>query len=51
MMPGDFDVTEHNEPTSNEDENEDAVFDVISAVAMVLIPAMTMVYWLSGMPS
>ena len=34
-----------------EDTNDDALADVLSAVAMVVIPVMAVVYWLSGMVS
>ncbi len=33
-----------------QEANEDAMADVLSALACVLIPVITIVYWLSGMP-
>jgi hypothetical protein len=36
---------------STKTENEDGFADALSAVAIVVLPAMAIVYWLSGMPS
>jgi hypothetical protein len=35
--------------TTDNDSDENAFFDAMSAVAIVLIPVVTIVYWLSGM--
>jgi hypothetical protein len=32
-------------------ENEDAFVDAVSAVAVVVIPVIFVVYWLSGLPT
>ena len=32
-------------------ENEDAFADAVSAVLIVVIPVMAVVYWLSGLPT
>lgn len=31
--------------------NEDSVADAVSAVVLVLIPVVTIIYWLSGLPT
>jgi hypothetical protein len=35
----------------SEEKNGDATADALSAVAIVLIPVVGVIYWLSGMPS
>jgi hypothetical protein len=35
----------------SEQKNSDATADALSAVAIVLIPVVGVIYWLSGMPS
>lgn len=37
------------EPTI--ESNEDSFADAISAIAVVVIPVITIVYWLSGLPT
>ena len=34
-----------------EDSNEDALVDVLSAITLVLIPVVAIVFWLSGLPT
>ncbi len=36
---------------STKSENENGLVDAFSAVAIVVIPVVTIVYWLSGMPT
>ena len=36
---------------STKPENEDGFADAFSAVAVVVLPAMAVIYWLSGMPT
>ncbi len=38
-----------NEQTTENNPSEDGFVDAISAVAIVLIPVVTIIYWLSGM--
>lgn len=35
----------------NQDYDEDAMTDAVSAIVLVLIPVITIIYWLSGMPT
>lgn len=35
----------------NTPENEDGFADALSAVLIIVIPAMGVVYWLSGLPT
>lgn len=36
---------------STKPENEDGFADALSAVALVVLPVVAIVYWLSGMPT
>lgn len=36
---------------STNSENENAFADAFSAVAIVVLPAIAIIYWLSGMPT
>jgi hypothetical protein len=36
---------------STQPENEDGLADAFAAVAIVVIPVLAIIYWLSGMPT
>ena len=38
------------ENSAPEADNEDSAADAISAVAMIVIPWVAVIYWLSGLP-
>jgi hypothetical protein len=46
-------LSKHEVPMDQQSEqkNSDATADALSAVAIVLIPVVGVIYWLSGMPS